>query len=140
MFQLSEQLGKAHRTAGVAGCRCRRSRCRTRRGSGPGNGKHLVQRSLIGEEIELDELLARREEFLGAQVQPLRERGAAVVAQALRVGHCDQEQVQRRCARVAAIDQVALHESLVNPAELLGHLAQPLGPQQLLDCLHLGSR
>jgi hypothetical protein len=29
---------------------------------------------------------------------------------------------------------------VINPAELLGHLAQPLGPQQLLDCLHRGSR
>jgi hypothetical protein len=27
------------------------------------------------------------------------------------------------------IDQVALHERLINPTELLGHLAQPLGPQ-----------
>ena len=88
----------------------------------------------------MDELLARRAEFLGAQVQPLRERGPTVVAQALRVGHRDQEQVQRCCTRVATIDQVALHESLVNPAELLWHLAQPLGPQQLLDCLHRGSR
>jgi hypothetical protein len=35
---------------------------------------------------------------------------------------------------------VALHERLINPAELLGHPAQPLGPQQLLDCLHRGSR
>lgn len=85
-------------------------------------------------------MLARRAELLGAQVQPLREQAAAVVAQALRVGHRDQKQVQRRCARVAMIDQVTLHEALVNPAELLGHLAQSLGPQQLLDCLHRGSR
>ena len=81
---------------------------------------------MVGEELEIDELLARRAELLGAQVQSLHERGAAVVAQALRIGHRDQEQIQRRCARVAAIDQVALHQGLINPAELLGHLAQPL--------------
>ena len=44
--------------------------------------------------------------------------------------------VQRGGARVAAVDQVALHQRLINPAELLGDLAPPLGPQQWLDCLH----
>jgi hypothetical protein len=34
---------------------------------------------------------------------------------------------------------VPLHEGLVNPAELLGHLTQPLGAQHSLDCLHRGS-
>ena len=81
-------------------------------------------------------LAACRAEFLAAQAQPLHERGAAVGAQALRVGHRDQEQVQRRSACVAAIDQVALHQGLINPAELLGHLAQALRQQQSLDCLH----
>ena len=80
--------------------------------------------------------MARRAELLGAQVQSLHERGAGVVAQALRVGHRDQEQVQRRGARVAAIDQVALHQGVINPAELLRHLAQLLRSQQTLDCLH----
>ena len=75
----------------------------------------------------------------------LHEGGAGVVAQALRIGHRDQEQVQRGGTRLAAVDQVALHQGVINPAELLGYLAQPLGPQHsldysLLDCLHRGSR
>ncbi len=98
--------------------------------------QHLVQRRYERDEFELDELLACRAEFLGAQVQSLHQRGAAVVAQALRVGHRDQEQIQRCGACLATIDQVALHQGLINPAELLGHLAQPLRPQQSLDCLH----
>jgi hypothetical protein len=32
-----------------------------------------------------------------------------------------------------------LHQGLVNPTELLGHLAQSLGAQHLFDCLHGGS-
>jgi hypothetical protein len=74
-------------------------------------------------------LLARRGELLIAQVQPPRQRGRAVVAQALGVGHRNQEQVQRSRARFAAVDEVLLYERLVNPAELLGDLAQPLGPK-----------
>jgi hypothetical protein len=64
-----------------------------------------------------------------AQVQSLHEGGAAVVAQALGVGHRDQEQVQRSRSRLAAVDEVLLHERLVNPAELLRDLPQPLGPK-----------
>jgi hypothetical protein len=137
LLQLAKQLGKAHRSAAVA-C-CRRWQWRTQRDRGPANGQHLVQRSLVGDEIEVDELLACRAELLGTQVQPLRQRGGAVVAQALRIAHRDQEQIQRGCARVAMIDQVALHQRLINPAELLGHLAQPLGAQHSLDWLHCGS-
>lgn len=71
----------------------------------------------------MDELLARRGQFLARQVQPRRERGLAVVAQALRVGYCHQEQVKRCCARAAVIDEMPLHECLINPTELSGHLA-----------------
>lgn len=101
--------------------------------------KYLVERRLIGDEFDLHELLAGRDKLFDAQVQPRRDRGLAVVAQALGIGHGDQEQIERRGVRVAAIDEVPLHEPLVNPAELLGHLAQPLGPQYLLDGLHHGS-
>ena len=97
--------------------RRRRSGCRCWK------GKHLVQRCLIGDKFELDELRSRRDQFLVTQVQPRRERGWAVVAQALRVGYCHQEQVKRRCARATAIDEVPLHERLINPTELIGHLA-----------------
>ena len=91
---------------------------------------------MIGDQLESDELLPRRAELLAAQVQSLHERAAAVIAQALRIGHRDQEQIQRRCLRGTTIDQVALHESLINPAELRGHLAQPLRSQHSLDGLH----
>jgi len=47
----------------------------------------------------------------------------------LGVRHRDQEQIQRGGARLAAIDEVLLYERLVNPAELLRDLAQPLGPE-----------
>ena len=77
-----------------------------------------------------------RPEFLLALVQPLRERARAVVAQAPHIGHGEQEQVQRRGARIAPVDEAPPHQRLVNPAELLGHAAQPLGPQHLLDWLH----
>ena len=95
----------------------------------PRQGQHLVQRRAIGDELQIDELLARRGELLITQVQPPRQRRRAVVAQALGVGHRDQEQVQRSRARLAAVDEVLLYERLVNPAELLGDLAQPLGPK-----------
>ena len=131
MLQLSKQLSKAHRAAGVTAQPVAMRLpvvVDAVRGAAvvPAMASTWYSGASIGDEIELDELLARRAELLGAQVQPLHERGAAVVAQALRIGHRDQEQIQRRGARVAAIDQVALHEGLVNPAELLGHLAQPL--------------
>jgi hypothetical protein len=74
------------------------------------------------------------------QAQPPGQRGRPVVAQALGVRHRDQEQVQRGRARLAAIDEVLLYESLINPAELLGDLANSLGPENLLDCLHRTSR
>jgi len=83
----------------------------------------------IGDEIQLDELLACRGELLVTQAQPPRQRGRAVVAQALGIGHRDQEQVQRSRAGLTAVDEVLLHERLVNPAELLGDLAKPLGPK-----------
>ena len=94
---------------------------------------------MVGEEIEIDELLARRDQLSAAQAQPLGERGRAVVAQTLRVAHRDQEQIKRRGTRLEAIDEVALHQALVNPAELHWHLAHPLGPQDSLDWLHRGS-
>ena len=83
--------------------------------------------SSVGAGTSTNSGLARRAELLGAQVQPLRERGVAVVAQALRIGDGDEEQIQRRGARLAAIDEVPPHEGVINPAELRGHLAQPLG-------------
>lgn len=92
-----------------------RTRCHCSR-----QGQHLVQRCPIGDEIQIDELLARRGELLITQAQPPGQRGRAVVAQALGVGHRDQEQVQRGRSRLAAVDEVLLHERLVNPAELLG--------------------
>lgn len=107
-----------------------------RRSRGPGDGQHLVERRLIGDEIEFDELLSRRAELCAAQVQSLHQRATAVVAQALRIGYRDQEQIQRSRARLASIDQVALNQGVVNPAELLRHLAQPLRLQYSLDCLH----
>lgn len=90
--------------------------------------KYLIQRRLIGDKLDRDELLARRNKFLGTQVQPGGERGLAVVAQALRIGYGDEEQIQRRSLRAAPIDEMPLHKGLVNPTELLGNLAEPLGP------------
>lgn len=107
----------------------KRTRCRARPRHGPRQGQHLVQRRAIGDELQIDELLARRGELLITQVQPPRQRRGAVVAQALGVRHRDQEQVQRGRSRFAAVDEVLLHQCLVNPAELLGDLAQPLGPK-----------
>lgn len=90
--------------------------------------KYLIQRRLIGDKLDSDELLARRNKFLGTQVQPCCERGLTVVAQALRIGYGDEEQIQRRGLRAAPIDEMPLHKGLVNPTELLGNLAEPLGP------------
>jgi len=117
-------------------CLCGHWRWHSRCSSG--NCKHLVERCLIGDEFDLDELRSRRDKLLATQVQPRRERRLAVVAQAVRVGHGDEEQIKRRGARLAAIDEVPLHERMINPTELLGHLAQPLGPQYLLDYSHHG--
>ena len=72
---------------------------------------------------------ACRAELLDAQVQALHEGGATVVAQTLRIGHRDQKQIQRRGTRIATIDQVTLHQGVVNPAEVLRHLAQLLRSQ-----------
>ena len=73
-------------------------------------------------------------------MQPSRECGRPVVAQALGVADRDKEQVQRGGTRLAAVDEVLLDERVVNPTELLGDLSKPLGPQNLLDCLHRGPR
>ena len=73
-------------------------------------------------------------------MQPPRECGRPVVAQALGVADRDQEQVQRGGTQIAAVDEMLLDERVVNPTELLGDLAKPLGPQNLLDCLHRGPR
>lgn len=94
----------------------------------PRKCEYLVKRRPIGDKLDSDELLARRNKFFAAQVQPCSERGLAVVAQALRIGYGDEEQIQRRSLRVAAIDEVPLHKGLVNPTELLGHVAEPLRP------------
>ena len=90
--------------------------------------KYLIQRRLIGDKLDRDELLARRNKFLSTQVQSCAERGLAVVAQALCIAYGDEEQIQRRGLRAAPIDEVPLHKGLVNPTELLGNLAEPLGP------------
>jgi len=101
--------------------------------------QHLIQRCLIGDEFDIDELRSRRDEFLATQVQPRTERRLAVIAQALRVGDCDEEQIKGCGTRLAPIDEVIPHDALVNPTELRGHLAQPLWTQHSLDDLHCGS-
>jgi len=80
-----------------------------------------------------------RAKLVGAQVQSSSDGGCAVVAQALSVGHGEQEQVQGCAAGVAAVNEMALHQGLVNPAELFWHQAQPLGAQHKFDGLHHGS-
>ena len=107
---------------------------------GARQGQHLIQRRAVGDEFQIDELLACTGETLITQAQPPRQRRRAVEAQALGVGHRDQEQIQRGGARIAAVDEVLLYERLINPAELLGDLAKSLGPKYLLDRLHRGSR
>ena len=136
MPHLIESLSQVHRAVTRIShlCLCWHTRWRSWK------CKHLVERCLIGDEFDLDELRSRRDKLLATQVQPPRERGLAVVAQALRVGDGDEKQIKRRGARLAAIDEVPLHECLINPTELLGHLAQPLGPQYFLDCPHHDSR
>ena len=115
--------------AAGGGWRTRRRGIRSARCHGPRQGQHLVQRRAIGDEIQIDELLARPSELLIAQAQPPCQRRGAVVAQTLSVRHRDQEQVQRGRARLAAVDEVLLNKRLVNPAELLGDQALPLGPK-----------
>ena len=140
-MSLLQQRGQAHGlAAGRAWPTRHRVRRRARRGHRTGQGQHLVQRRAEGDEIELDELAACRFEVLVAQVQPPRQRRRPVVAQALGVADRDQEQVQRGRTRFAAVDKVLLDERVVNPTELLGDLAQPLGPQKLFDWLHRGPR
>jgi len=101
--------------------------------------QYLIQWCLIGDEFEIDELRSRRNQFLATQVQPRPERGLAVIAQALRVGHGDEEQIKGCGTRLAPIDEVIAHDALVNPTELRGHLAQPLWTQHSLDDLHCRS-
>ena len=96
----------------------------------------MVQRRAVGDELQIDELLACRVEVPFAQMQSPRQRRRPVVAQALGVADRDQEQVQRGGTRVAAVDEMLLDERVVNPTELLRDLSKPLGPQNLLDCLH----
>lgn len=101
-----------------------------------GQCEHLVQRCLVGNEIERHELGAGRTQLISAQVQSSGDGGCAVVAQALGVGHRDQEQIQGCGTRVAAINEMPLHQGLVNPAELLGDLAQLLRAQYMFYGLH----
>jgi hypothetical protein len=81
---------------------------------------------LVGNELKLNEPLACHSQFLSAEVQARRQCGSAIVAQALRISYGNEKQVQRSHTVVAALDEVALHQRLVNPAEVLGNLAQAL--------------
>lgn len=101
-----------------------------------GKCEYLVQRWLVGNEIERDELVTCRTQLISAQVQSSGDGGGAVVAQALGVGHRDQEQIQGCAARVTAINEMPLHQGLVNPTELLGDLAHLLRAQYMFYGLH----
>jgi hypothetical protein len=94
---------------------------------------------LVGDQIERHEVLACRPKRIAAQVQALRDGGGGVVAQALSVGHGDQEQVQGCAVCVAAVNEMALHQGLVNPTELFWHQANSLRAQHMFDGLHCGS-
>jgi len=101
-------------------CCCGCTRCER---LGARYGQYLVQRGLVGDEVKLDEPLACQSQFLSTEVQARRQCGATVVAQALRVGHGDEKQVQRGASVIAAVDEVVLHQGLVNPTELLWSFA-----------------
>ena len=59
-------------------------------------------------------LLTRRGELLITQVQPPGQRRRAVATQALGVRYCDQQQIQRGRARLAAVDEVLLYERVAS--------------------------
>ena len=56
-----------------------------------------------------------------------------VVAQALRIGHGQQQQIQRERAAIAALDVALTHHALVDPAELSGNAPQALRAPQAFD-------
>jgi hypothetical protein len=101
-----------------------------------GQAEHLVERRVKRDQVELDERSPRPRQLLGGQPQAPRQRRIGVVAQAMNVGDAEQEQIQRPGADVRLLEVVLAHQAMVEPAEMLGYLAQafrvqdPLGHAQ----------
>ena len=92
----------------------------------PTQGEHLIQRTLVGDEPDADEVPARPLQLSRLQRQQSADRGVTVVAQALRVSDSDQQQVQRQGRRAAALEATIADQALVYPTEVRRHPAQPL--------------
>ena len=115
----------------VASSASEAARCAVARGRGAGvQRQDLVQRRLERDEADADELVAGVGEAVAVQRQARGERRVGVVAQALRVGHGHQEQVQRPGLGRARLEPAFTHQAVVHPAELLGGPAQTLRTQQ----------
>src|SRR6266542_5324748 len=98
-----------------------------------GQSQQLVERFFVAQQLSLDELLASRPQLHRIQLHPTHGRGVGVVAQSLSVGDGRQEQVEGPRRVFTAVEVAMADQVLIDPAELAGQVAEPIGSEEFFD-------
>lgn len=96
----------------------------------------MVERTPVSEQLSGDEFLASLAQGGLRHRQAPTQGGLRVVAEALGIGHGEQQQIEGTGRVAEPINVVLTDQALIDPAELLGHLSE-LGQRQGLF-VHLG--
>lgn len=89
-------------------------------------GQHLIQGGLVGNQLDADQILPGSRQRVLIHAQPLAEAAIRVVAESLGVSHGEQKQIKRGGSMAAAINMAVTNQTLVDPAELFGDLADTI--------------
>ena len=91
----------------------------------------MVERLLKRNSLGVDQLLTGGAEGQNIAIQMPGDRGIGVITQPLDVGDGDQEQVQGPSPGLAAAEHALADESVIDPTEGGGDLAQSIRPQRM---------
>lgn len=100
--------------------------------------EHLIKRWIVSNQVQSDQIPTGMGQSGDIEPQPPGQGGVTLVREAMAIGDCDQKQIQRPGGNIGLFNGVLTDQAVIEPAEMLGHLAQAFRVQDPLGRPHIG--
>lgn len=100
--------------------------------------QHLIERWIIGKQVQPDQIPARTGQSGHIESQAPSQGSVTLGREAMAIGDRDQKEIQSPGGNIGLFNGVLTNQAVIEPTEMLGHLAQAFRVQDPLGRPHIG--
>ena len=100
--------------------------------------QYLIEGWVVGNQVQPDQIPTRPGQSGPIDSQATGQGGIAIVREAMTISDRDQKQIKRPGGDISLFDGVFTDQAVIEPTEMLGHLAQAFRVQDPLGRIHIG--